>query len=213
MDMIQKEASFVLIDMRSGKETKQGHIKGAVSIPEENLEAGRHMFPKDMAAPIILYSGDSIDTSAFDIVRKWGYKNLSVLNGGIVAWQSAGGTLTAGEASTTIEYVKRTPRNEVGIDEFRTIVETQPADTVILDVRNADTTAKGTLAGAVTIPLDALEARVGELPRDKEIVIHCNTGIMAGMAQKTLGARGYRTRILNAVIQVAPDGSFEISEK
>jgi rhodanese-related sulfurtransferase len=69
------------------------------------------------------------------------------------------------------------------------------------------------LPGAVNIPLDDLEARVAELPRDKELIIHCNTGIMAGMAQGKLEKQGYKTKILNAIVQVDADGSYEINEK
>jgi rhodanese-related sulfurtransferase len=213
MGMTKKDASFVLIDMRSRKETKKGHIKGAVSIPAESLEASRQMFPTDMTAPIILYSGNSTDANSFTTVRKWGYKNVSAMNGGIGAWKKTKGKLSAGEAASRIVYVKRIPKNEVGIEEFRAIVTTRPADKVILDVRNSDTTSQGTIAGAVTIPLDELDARITELPTDKEIVIHCNTGIMAGMAQKTLDEKGYKSRILNAVVQVDSDGTYEVSEK
>lgn len=213
MGMMKKDASYVLIDMRSRNETKKGHIKGAVSIPVESLEASRQMFPTDMTAPIILYSASSTDANSFMTVRKWGYKNVSVMNGGIGAWQKAKGELSAGDTASRIVYVKRLPKNEVGIEEFEAIVNTRPEDKVILDVRNSDTTAQGTIEGAVTIPLDELEARIAELPMDKEIVIHCNTGIMAGMAQKTLEEKGYKSRILNAVVQVASDGTYEVSEK
>jgi rhodanese-related sulfurtransferase len=213
MGMKKKDASFVLIDLRSKKEVKKGHIRGAVSIPAESLEAERQMFPTDMTAPIILYSGNSTNANSFMTVRKWGYKNVSLMNGGIGAWQKAGGKLSAGEADTKIVYVKRIPKNEVGIEEFKAIVDARPADKVILDVRNAYTTVQGTIEGSVAIPLDELEARLAELPMDKEIVIHCNTGIMAGMAQKTLDGKGYTSRILNAVVQVASDGTYEVSEK
>jgi len=213
MDMMKKDASYVLIDLRPAGEVQKGHIRGAVSIPEENLGASRQMFPADMAAPIILYSGKSENTTAFEIVRNWGYKNVSAMHGGITAWQDAKGELSAGAPSVKIEYVKRIPKNQVSIEEFKTIVGTLPEDKVILDVRNSDTTAQGAIAGAVTIPLDELEARMNELPKDKELIIHCNTGIMAGMAQKNLDEKGYRSRILNAVVQVASDGTYEVSEK
>ena len=213
MGMIKKDASFILIDTRSREETKKGHIKGAVSIPAESLEASKQMFPSDMTAPIILYSGNNTDTNSFMTVRAWGYKNVSALNGGIAAWKDAKGQLSTGDASTTIEYVKRIPKNEISIEEFKKIVKTRPKDKVILDVRDSATTSQGTIQGAVTIPLDELEARMNELQPDKEIIIHCNTGIMAGMAQKTLDGKGYNSRILNAVVQVASDGTYEVSEK
>jgi rhodanese-related sulfurtransferase len=56
-------------------------------------------------------------------------------------------------------------------------------------------------------------ASLDQLPKDKEIVIHCNTGILASMAQKGLQGKGYTSRYLDAVVQVSADGSYEITEK
>ena len=91
------------------------------------------------------------------------------------------------------------------------IAKEKPAGLVILDVR--DSGAPGTIPGAVNIPLDQLAGSLGDLSKDNEYIIHCNTGIMAGMALKTLTDNGYKARYLDAVVQVSPDGTFEITEK
>jgi rhodanese-related sulfurtransferase len=54
---------------------------------------------------------------------------------------------------------------------------------------------------------------LGELSRDEELIIHCNTGIMAAMALKTLKDNGYNARYLDAVVQVGSDGTIEVSSK
>ena len=60
--------------------------------------------------------------------------------------------------------------------------------------------------------MNELADRLAELPKDKEVIVHCNTGIMASMALKTLKDNGYNARYVDAVVQVSPDGSFEVNK-
>lgn len=62
---------------------------------------------------------------------------------------------------------------------------------LLLDVREADERAEGTLPGSKHIPLGELEAKMGELPRDAEIVVFCRSGRRSGRAVETLRAAGY----------------------
>ncbi|MCP5039520.1 MAG: rhodanese-like domain-containing protein [bacterium] len=64
---------------------------------------------------------------------------------------------------------------------------------VIVDVRSEREYADGHIPGAVNIAHDQLEARLGELPseRDAEIVVYCQSGFRAGAAERALIAAGY----------------------
>ena len=205
--MIHEDTSYVLIDLRSKDASTKGHIKGAVSIPEAELAAAKDTFPKDKSAPVILYSDGQASAEAFASVRGWGYKNTTVLQGGANAWD---GKFFPGETATEIVYVKKLKPGEITIDEFKQIATGKPADKVILDVRDSGVAI---IPGAVNIPLADLAGRLAELPKDKEIIVHCNTGIMANMALKTLADNGYNARYVDAVVQVSSDGSFEVSSK
>ena len=205
--MIHEEASYVLIDLRSKEAATKGHIKGAVSLPEAELAAAKDKFPKDKSAPIILYSDGQASQESFATVRGWGYKNATVLNGGAKAWD---GKFFPGEAASKIVYVKKLKPGEITIAEFKQIATNKPADKVILDVRDAGT--EGHIPGDLDIPQAELADRLAEVPKDKEIIIHCNTGILASMAYKTLKDNGYNARYVNAVVQVNSDGSFEVNK-
>ncbi|MFC1845254.1 rhodanese-like domain-containing protein [Thermodesulfobacteriota bacterium] len=205
--MIHEDTSYVLIDLRSKDAATKGHIKGAVSIPEAELAAAKDTFPKDKSAPIILYSDGQASAEAFASVRGWGYKNTTVLQGGANAWD---GKFFPGETATEIVYVKKLKPGEITIDEFKQIATGKPVDKVILDVRDSGVAI---IPGAVNIPLADLAGRLAELPKDKEIIVHCNTGIMANMALRTLADNGYNARYVDAVVQVSSDGSFEVSSK
>lgn len=67
---------------------------------------------------------------------------------------------------------------------------------VILDVRPALEYAQGHIAGARSIPIDELEDRLHELPREQEIVAYCRGAycVFADEAVTLLTARGYRAR-------------------
>lgn len=206
--MISEDESYVLIDLRSPEAAKVGYIKGAVSLPEAELAAAKDKFPQDKSAPVILYNDKQASAETFALVRGWGYKNAAVLAGGAQAWD---GNFFPGEPASEIVYVKKIKPGQVSIEEFTQIANEKPSNKVILDVR--DSGAEGTIPGAITIPQGQLAERLTELPKDKEYIIHCNTGILAGMSLKTLQDNGYQARYLDAVVQVSPDGSFEITEK
>jgi rhodanese-related sulfurtransferase/DNA-binding transcriptional ArsR family regulator len=67
---------------------------------------------------------------------------------------------------------------------------------VILDVRPALEYAQGHIAGARSIPIDELESRLNELPKEQEIVAYCRGAycVFADEAVELLTARGNPVR-------------------
>lgn len=53
---------------------------------------------------------------------------------------------------------------------------------LVLDVRTPGEYAQGHLDDAVNIPVEELETRLGEVPADRPVLIHCRTGIRAERA-------------------------------
>jgi rhodanese-related sulfurtransferase/predicted transcriptional regulator len=68
----------------------------------------------------------------------------------------------------------------------------------VLDVRPAEEFEAGHLPGAVSIPIDELEDRLGELPKGKEVVAYCRGPycVWSHRAVDTLRAAGRRARRL-----------------
>lgn len=83
---------------------------------------------------------------------------------------------------------------EVSTEEFRAALAGKSPDVVILDVRNREETAKGVFKNAVSIPLEQLAARHNELPKNKEIFVHCALGGRAKMAAYELNRLGFHAR-------------------
>lgn len=71
-------------------------------------------------------------------------------------------------------------------------------DVLVLDVRPAAEYAAGHIPDAVSVPLDELERRLGELPTDAEIVAYCRGRycLLATSALELLHGHGFRARRL-----------------
>ncbi|HEY6000771.1 MAG TPA: rhodanese-like domain-containing protein [bacterium] len=202
---------FVLVDLRDPEAAAKGFIPGAIGIPAKDLAAWKERFPENKKAPIVIYDGAQAGAEAFKTVRGWGYVNATVLVGGITSWK---GELATGAlaAPAKIEYTKKLKPGEITIEEFRKIADTRPADTLILDVREQP--VDGVLVGALPIPESQIKDRFAEVPKEKTVVIHCNTGILAKNAYDLLVSKGYKNvRWLNAVIVVGANGAYEVTEK
>jgi rhodanese-related sulfurtransferase len=211
-DLIEKDIAHVLIDLRSPSEVEKGFIPGAVNIPLNELASAKERFPADKSAPIIIYS-ETMSEDAFKTVRGWGYKEASALRGGLEAWKQMGGKIAVGDLKTAISYVPKPRPGEISIEEFKMIAENGSPDKVILDVRDVDEAMNGMLKGAINIPAGQIKDRLAELPKGKEIITHCTTGIRAEMAYDDLKENGVKAKFLNAVIQVDKDGKYEITKK
>jgi rhodanese-related sulfurtransferase len=61
----------------------------------------------------------------------------------------------------------------------------------IVDVRGRSEFLRGSIAGAVNIPVDELRERIDELPRDRPIVLFCAVGQRGYVAQRILAGHGY----------------------
>jgi len=210
--LLEKDIAHVLIDLRSREESKNGFIQGAVNIPPDELTSAKDRFPADKSAPVIIYSAGQ-DEEAFKTVRGWGYKETSVLRGGFEAWTRSGGSISVGAPNTAISYVPKPRPGEISIEEFKAIAENGAPDKIILDVRDVDEAMNGMIKGALNIPAGQIKDRLAELPRDKEIIAHCTTGIRAEMVHDDLKESGLKSRFINAVIQVDRDGKYEITKK
>jgi hydroxyacylglutathione hydrolase len=64
--------------------------------------------------------------------------------------------------------------------------------TVLIDVRGPGEFAHGHIPGARNIPLGDLPARLEEIPRNRPVVVHCQSGARAAIAASLLKANGFR---------------------
>jgi len=61
----------------------------------------------------------------------------------------------------------------------------------VLDVRGEGEWKGGHLPGSLNVPVGSLDGRVNEIPRDRPVIVHCQTGARAAIAASLLRARGF----------------------
>ena len=206
-----EKGNIVLVDLRSEKEVKKGHIPRAVNIPMEDLEDAEDDFPSNMSAPLVFYGNGNNAEKADKMARKWGYKKTSIVPGGFAAWVHSDKKIARGPAADEIDWVRKLGPGEVSVADFKKSIGNQTSGSVILDVRTNDEADGGKFADALHIPLDEVETRMAELPKDKEILIHCSTGARAEMAYNAIKKAGLKSRYCVATVECEA-GKCEISE-
>lgn len=70
------------------------------------------------------------------------------------------------------------------------------AGATLVDVRTPGEFGGGHAEGARNIPVDEIEARMGEIPRDKTVVVYCASGRRSASAASVLSRAGYTVRDL-----------------
>jgi phage shock protein E len=78
---------------------------------------------------------------------------------------------------------------DVSVDEAQRLWQNKEA--VIIDVRTPGEFQEGHIPGVVNIPLDELEKRMGEIPKDKQVVLICRTGNRSAQGTKLLRSKGF----------------------
>jgi len=214
----KQEASYILLDLRSKAQIEKGHIPKAVAAVDGKVDNLKAQFPSLKAATIILYNQDGkLDaaTAAYKAIAQWGYNQVSILDGGFAAWEKTGKEIAKGPAASEIKYVRKLLPGEIEVAEFKTLLDKPSKDKIVLDVRGeAEIKEDGVLPGTINIPLEALEARLAELPKDKTVVVHCSTGVRAEMAYNVLKKAGLKPQYLKANVDFDKEkkDQFKITE-
>jgi phage shock protein E len=71
------------------------------------------------------------------------------------------------------------------------VLEKIKAGATVVDVRTPEEYRGGFYPGAVNIPVQALAARMGEIPKEKPVVVYCASGGRSGVAASMLKRAGY----------------------
>lgn len=210
-----KPESYILVDARAPEQAAKEHIANAINLSGADVKAVFEAMPSDRKARIILYADSMAEADKISRALKVNnFTAVSTLNGGIAAWKAKGYPVVSNALRTEITYKAQLLPGRISVDEFKKVVAEQPADKVFLDVRRPDERAKkGKIPGTINIPVDTLDWRWGELPKDKEIIIHCQDGPRASVAFDVLQEHGLKVRSLFASFQWNKDGSYEIKEK
>ena len=115
----------------------------------------------DKKAPIIVYADSTFSKEAlrgYKELLSWGYKNVTILDGGLTEWKQKGFPLLNTPPESRIVYVKKLVPGEVASEEFENLVNTNKA--LVLDVR----TPKRAVITPVNMTLKTLQSRMYHCP-------------------------------------------------
>lgn len=76
-------------------------------------------------------------------------------------------------------------------EEYAAMSEDEKAAVILLDVREPRETQRGTMPGAVCIPLGQLRDRLAELDKARRIIVYCAVGVRAHTATRILRGNGF----------------------
>lgn len=164
--------SLIIIDVRTPEEFAGGAYPEAINIPLDELGERYMELGNNANREIVVYCASGARSAyAQRMLSQIGYLNVKN-GGGIAAMMARRNSPAQGSASTS--------------------------NPIVVDVRTPEEFQSGAYPGAVNIPLDELQARIGELgSKTRDITLYCASGARSAYAQRALAQMGF-TNVKNA---------------
>lgn len=165
-----------ILDVRDAAEYAKGHLAGSINIGLGGQFATWAGTLLDRVRPIVIIAEPGREQEAALRLGRIGFDHVKgYLRGGMEA--------LAGRPDLVWPTERVTP---LAIAE-----ELGKADSpLVLDIRNPSEWTAKHIDGGVNIPLSHLQERIGELPRDRRIAVHCAGGYRSSIAVSILHQYG-----------------------
>jgi rhodanese-related sulfurtransferase len=184
---------LALLDAREEGEFGKAHPFWAVPCPLSRREIrARALLPRKSVRIVCMDDGRGLAERLADWLVSDGYTNVSALDGGTAAWQSAGNVLFSGvnvPSKAFGEWVEHQFGTEsVDPPELKSWLDSG-RDMVVLDSRTHDEFVRMAIPSAISVPGGELVYRIGDLAPDSKtlVVVNC-----AGRTRSILGAESLR---------------------
>lgn len=164
----------VLVDTRDKLAFAGGHLPGAVNIPAGKRFSTWAGWLLSYDTPLVLLSSPAqIETLVRELIRI----GLDQVVGYIPSLE--------GYAPSELETVP-----QLTAAEAKVLIETGQA--LVLDVRGADEYRAGHIPGAINLHAGRVMKHLDKVPRDRRVIVHCQSGDRSSTAISALLAQGYR---------------------
>ncbi len=112
-EWLSKDPAPLFLDVREKDEFKAGHLPGALNILYTDVTGMTDQLPKDR--PIVTYCIHSAHRApqAAATLRKLGFTNAYVMEGGIVAWEAGGQTIEASSPGQSAGILEKSDRCQI----------------------------------------------------------------------------------------------------
>jgi len=173
----QHQAGAQVIDVRDPGEFSAAHLVGAISIGLGGQYASWAGSLLDRERPIILVTMPGVEREAAVRMARVGIDNIAgYLDGGMAAVRERPDLL-----QSFSRYTPATLRERLQ----------DPDAPFLLDVRREGEAQMGKIEGSANVPLNHLEERLDEIPRDREVTVYCAGGYRSAIAAAILQANDY----------------------
>lgn len=171
------DRTHAIVDTRPWQAFRTGHVSGALSLPltrSFSTDAGSMIDETQMIYLIV--DPSRLDEAVRDLIRV-GLDNIGgwIEPAAVDEYAAAGGRLV--------------PTVEVSASEAQAMLGT--IKPLVLDARRSAEFAAGHIPGAMNIAHTRLLARLGEVPKDRLILVHCQGGGRSARACSLLQKHGY----------------------
>jgi hydroxyacylglutathione hydrolase len=165
-----------VVDVRSRRAFAAGHLSGSYGIELGNDFATYlgWILPWGTQVTLVADTADQVARAQRDLVR--------------IGIDRVAGAMTAGDGQLDRAGTSR----QYPVAAFADLAKRAASGEApyVLDVRHPDEWREGHLPGAHHVPFEDLLAQVAEVPGDREIWVHCRTGMRASVAASILDAAG-----------------------
>lgn len=181
---------IALLDVREEDVHAQAHPLFAANFPLSRIELDAWTkLPRRDVCIVTLDDGEGEAERAAHVLTALGYKNVSILAGGISGWRDAGGELfrdvnvPSKAFGELVDHLRQTP--SLPAEEVRALID-HGEDLVIVDVRRFDEYQTMSIPTATSVPGGELVLSIRELAPDPttRIVVNC-----AGRTRSIVGTQ------------------------
>lgn len=193
MEDNKAKEDYTVIDVRDKEEYDAGHVKWAMNIKVDELEANLSKIEdlKEKNVVTICNTGKKSAKAAKLLVDK-GFKKVS---------NAAG-----------VKDHKYTTMTKVANLRGPQVQEIAKAGThTIIDARESKDYEAGHLKGAIHVMVDDVEAKLSEIPKDKPVLVYCYSGNKSMNVAQKLSDAGYAD-VSNALDGTKEYTSFELEK-
>jgi hydroxyacylglutathione hydrolase len=170
------DAGAQILDVRDPAEYSKGHLAGSINIGLSGQFATWAGTVLDRAKPIVIIAEPGREKEAALRLGRIGFDHVrGYLQGGMEA---------LGGRSDLVWPTERISAPMVAEE----LASADPP--LLLDVRNPGEWATRHIDGSVNVPLNHLQERIGEIPRDRRIAVHCAGGYRSSIAASILHQYG-----------------------
>ena len=170
------DAGVQILDVRDAAEYAKGHLAGSINIGLGGQYATWAGTVLDRNKPILIIAEPGREPEAALRLGRIGFDHVKgYLNGGMEALASRP------------DLVWPTDRLSAPMVAEELASANPP---LLLDIRNPREWLAKHIAGSVNIPLNHIEERIAEIPRDRRIAVHCAGGYRSSIAASILHQYG-----------------------